>query len=67
MFDQIIEMARNWSAIYQFFFVIIIATLGTILATAITGGISEFLSNGLPKILYGYPPHDNKESIEEEE
>ena len=57
MFNQIIEVVRAWPTISQLFFAVIVATGGTIVATVFIGCLSDFLTNGVPKILHGHPPH----------
>lgn len=67
MFNQILELVRVWPALGQIFFAVIIATAITIISTVFIGCVSDFLTNGIPKILHGYPPCCDDEVEAEEE
>lgn len=55
MLQEILDLIRKWDVWGQFFFVIIVATLGTFIGVAIIGLVGEFVNNTLPILIRGYP------------
>jgi hypothetical protein len=55
MFKDILHMIQAWDIWGQFFFVIIIATLGTGIGMALVGMVGEFINKTLPVLIRGYP------------
>lgn len=55
MVTEILDIVRQWNVWGQFFFVIIIATLGTGVGMATIGLIGDFINNTLPILIRGYP------------
>ena len=55
MVQEILDMIRTWDIWGQFFFVIIIATLGTAIGMALVGMVGEFVNKTLPVLIRGYP------------
>ena len=55
MVQEILDMIRTWDIWGQFFFVIIIATLGTAVGMAFVGMVGEFINKTLPILIRGYP------------
>lgn len=62
MITEILDMIRAWDVWVQFFFVIIVATLGTGIGMAAIGLIGEFVNNTLPILIRGYPKKDEDEN-----
>lgn len=65
MVQEILDMIRTWDIWGQFFFVIIIATLGTAIGMALVGMVGEFVNKTLPILIRGYPKKE--EGIDENE
>ena len=65
MVQEILDMIRTWDIWGQFFFVIIIATLGTAVGMAFVGMVVEFINKTLPILIRGYPKKE--EGIDENE
>ena len=63
MVQEILDMIRTWDIWGQFFFVIIIATLGTAIGMALVGMVGEFVNKTLPILIRGYPKKE--EGIDE--
>jgi len=63
MVQEILDMIRTWDIWGQFFFVIIIATLGTGIGMALVGMVGEFINKTLPILIRGYPKKE--EGIDE--
>ena len=63
MFKDILHMIQAWDVWGQFFFVIIIATLGTAIGMAFFGMVGEFINKTLPILIRGYPKKE--EGIDE--
>lgn len=61
MLQEILELVKTWNGVGQFFFVIIIATLGTLVLMAATALIGEFINSTLPLIIRGHPKKDDIE------
>lgn len=55
MVTETLDIVRGWNVWGQFFFVIIIATLGTGVGMATIGLIGDFINNTLPILIRGYP------------
>ena len=55
MVTETLDIVRSWNVWGQFFFVIIIATLGTGVGMATIGLIGDFINNTLPILIRGYP------------
>ncbi len=55
MIIDILSMVKSWDMGYQFFFVIIIATLATFIGLAITGVVGDFLNCTIPTLAHGRP------------
>lgn len=55
MVTEMLDIVRSWNVWGQFFFVIIIATLGTGVGMATIGLIGDFINNTLPILIRGYP------------
>ena len=64
MLQEILDMVRRWDILWQFFFVIIIATLCTFISMAFVGMVGEFINKTLPVLIRGYP---KKEADEDED
>jgi hypothetical protein len=64
MLKDILHMIQAWDIWGQFFFVIIIATLGTAVGMAFVGMVGEFVNNTLPILIRGYPKKED--SIDDE-
>ena len=65
MVQEILDMIRTWDIWGQFFFVIIIASLGTAIGMALVGMVGEFVNKTLPILIRGYPKKE--EGIDENE
>ena len=59
MVQEILDMIRTWDIWGQFFFVIIIATLGTAVGMAFVGMVGEFINKTLPVLIRGYPKKED--------
>ena len=59
MVQEILDMIRTWDIWGQFFFVIIIATLGTFIGMALVGMVGEFMNKTLPILIRGYPKKED--------
>ena len=59
MVQEILDMIRTWDIWGQFFFVIIIATLGTAGGMAFVGMVGEFINKTLPVLIRGYPKKED--------
>jgi len=59
MVQEILDMIRMWDIWGQFFFVIIIATLGTVVGMAFVGMVGEFINKTLPVLIRGYPKKED--------
>jgi hypothetical protein len=66
MISAFLTMIRGWPILAQFFFVIIIASLGTLVVLALIEAIREFVNQTLPTLFRGYPPSENEEQTDEE-
>jgi hypothetical protein len=55
MVQEILHMIQAWDVWGQFFFVIIIATLGTAVGMAFVGMVGEFINKTLPVLIRGDP------------
>jgi len=61
MVTEILDMIRAWDVWVQFFFVIIVATLGTGIGMAAIGLVGEFVNNTLPILIRGYPKKEDED------
>jgi hypothetical protein len=59
MLQEILDMVRAWDFWGQFFFVIIIATLGSFVGMAFVGMVGDFVNKTLPILIRGYPKKED--------
>ncbi len=66
MITELLDFIRAWPVLAQFFFIITLATLITSIVLVIVGGISDFLTHGLPAIIHGHPQQNTEETAAED-
>jgi hypothetical protein len=67
MLQQILDMVRAWDIWGQVLFVIITASLGTVLGMTIAGIIGQFINHTLPILIRGHSSSNTKASDDKEE
>jgi hypothetical protein len=55
MVDEILTMMRGWGTFGQVFFLVVFASLLTLLALPIINGVSKFFTDTIPILLRGWP------------